>query len=136
MTKHSVVFIALVLALASVACSSTGTTSGRSARANRISNLITEAELAEVTHQNVFDAVRQLRPVWLRVRGQGTVSIDRESTIQVYLDGIRRGSTLLLGRLQPSLVQEIRYLDPNSAAIRYGSSHRNGAIMVTLKQRR
>lgn len=133
MTKRSVVFIALVLVLASVACSSTGSTSGRSARTNRISPLITEAELAESTQQTVFDAVRQLRPAWLRIRGRGLVSVDRESSIPVYLDGILRGSTRLLGRLRPSEVQEIRYMNPNDAAIRYGSSHRDGAIMVTLK---
>lgn len=136
MTKRSVVFIALVLALASAACSSTGSTSGRSAGANRISNLITEAELAETRQQTVFDAVRQLRPAWMRIRGQGLVSVDRESSIPVYLDGILRGSTRLLGRLRPSEVQEIRYMEPNDAAIRYGSSHRDGAIMVTLKQLR
>ncbi len=134
MTKHSVIFIALALALASAACSSTGSSSGRSARINRNSNLITESELAEVTQQNVFDAVRRLRPAWLRVRGRGMVSLDMESTIPVYLDGILRGSTALLGRIRPSEVQEIRYLDPNDATIRYGSSHRDGAIMVTLKQ--
>ncbi|GMR12821.1 MAG: hypothetical protein BMS9Abin29_1014 [Gemmatimonadota bacterium] len=136
MTKHSVVFIALALALASAACSSTGSASSRSARRHRNPNLITEAELAEVAQQNVFDAIRQLRPAWLRVRGRGTVSIDRESTIPVYLDGVLRGSTLLLGRLRPSGVQEIRYLDPSTATIRYGSSHRDGAIMVTMKQLR
>lgn len=134
MTRHSVVFLALALSLASAACSSTGSTSGERARINRNSNLITEAELADVTQQNVFDVVRRLRPTWLRIRGRGTVSIDRESTIPVYLDGILRGSTRLLGRLRPSEVREIRYVDPNDAAIRYGSTHRDGAIMVTLKQ--
>ena len=134
MTKHSVVFIALALTLASSACSSTGSSSGRSARSNRNPDLITQAELAEVTERNVFDAVRRLRPQWLRIRGRGMVSINRESTIPVYLDGIRRGSTALLGRIRPSEVQEIRYLNPNDASLRYGSSHGDGAIQVTLKQ--
>lgn len=134
MTKHSVVFIALALTLASSACSSTGSSSGRSARVSRNPNLITEAELAEVTERNVFDAIRRLRPAWLRVRGRGMVSMNLESTIPVYLDGIRRGSTALLGRIRPSEVQEIRYLNPNDASIRYGSSHGDGAIQVTLKQ--
>lgn len=133
MTKHSAVFIALAIALASAACSSTGSTSSSSARVRRDPNLITRAELADVTQQNVFDAVRRLRPAWLRIRGRGSVSIDQESTIPVYIDGFLRGSTRLLGRLRPSVVQEIRHLDPNDAVVRYGSSHRDGAIMVTLR---
>lgn len=136
MTKRSILFIALALALASAACSSTGTKSGGPTRATRDRNLITAAELAEVTQQNVFDAVRRLRPAWLRLRGRGTASIDRESSIPVYLDGVLRGSTRLLGRLRPSQVREIRHLEPNEAAVRYGSSHRDGAIWVTLKQGR
>ena len=133
MTKHSVVFFALAVTLASAACSSTGATSDGPARARRNPNLITRAELADVTQQNVFDAVRRLRPQWLRIRARGSVSIDQESTIPVYIDGFRRGSTRLLGRLRPSVVQEIRYLDPNDAVVRYGSSHRDVAIMVTLR---
>ena len=62
------------------------------------------------------------------------VTIYQESTIPVYIDGVLRGSTRVLGRLRPSLVQEIRYLDPNDAALRYGSSHSDGAIRVTLKR--
>ena len=134
MTKPSVVFLALALATASAACSSTGTTSDGAARANRDLNLITAADLAGVTQSNVFDAIRRLRPAWLRVRGRGMVTIDRESTIPVYIDGVLRGSTRLLGRLRPSLVEEIRHVEPNDAALRYGSSHKDGAIRVTLKQ--
>ncbi len=134
MTKPSVVFLALALATASAACSSTGTTSGGAARANRDLNLITAADLARVTQPNVFDAIRRLRPAWLRVRGRGMVSIDRESSIPVYIDGVLRGSTRLLGRIRPSLVEEIRHLEPNDAALRYGSTHKDGAIRVTLKQ--
>ncbi len=134
MTKPSVVFLVLALATASAACSSTGTTSGRAAGANRNPNLITAADLADFMQPNVFDAIRRLRPRWLRVRGRGMVTIYEESTIPVYIDGVLRGSTRVLGRLRPSLVQEIRYLDPNDAALRYGSSHSDGAIRVTLKQ--
>lgn len=134
MTKPSVVFLVLAFATASAACSSTGTTSGGTARANRDLNLITAADLADVTQSNVFDVIRRLRPAWLRVRGAGMVTIDRESTIPVYIDGVLRGSTRLLGRIRPSLVEEIRHLEPNDAALRYGSSHKDGAIRVTLKQ--
>ena len=134
MTKHSAVLIALALTLAPAACSSTGTTSDGSARARRNPNLITAAEMADVSQQNVFDAIRRLRPAWLRVRGRAAATIDRESTIRVYVDGFLRGSTRLLGRIRSSVVQEIRHLGPRDAVLRYGSSHRDGAIMVTLKQ--
>ena len=133
MTRPSVVLFALALVSASAACSSTGTTSGGAARANSNRNVISAADLANANDVTVFDAIRRLRPAWLRVRGRGMVDINRESTIPVYIDGVLSGSTRLLGRIQPSRVQEIRYLEPNDAEIRYGSSHRDGAIRVTLK---
>ena len=134
MTRPSIVLLALALATASAACSSSGTTSDGAARANRNRNLITAADLADVTQPNVFDAIRRLRPAWLRVRGRGIVTIEQQSTIRVYIDEVLRGSTRLLGRIRPSQVQEIRYLEPNVAEIRYGASHRDGAIRVTLRQ--
>ena len=126
-------FVTLMLVFGATACSSSGTASGGPARASRNPNLVTAAELAESTQINLFDALRRLRPAWLRVRGSGTVRSNQETFIQVYIDNVLRGSSALLARIRTSSVSEIRYMDPNDASLRYGSSHRDGAIMITLR---
>ena len=132
MKSSRLALLALVLVMGSTACSSSGTTPNSRARANRNSDVVTAAELVEVNRGNLFDAVRALRPDWLRVRGRGTVGINQQTSIRVYIDNVQRGSTSLLARIRISSVREIRYLNPQQASLRYGSTHRDGAMWITL----
>ena len=132
MKTRRLALLALVLVVGPIACSSSGASSGSRARANRNSNVIEAAELRDANYTTLFDAVRTLRPTWLRVRGRGIVGIGEETLIQVYIDDVRRGSSAILARIRISSVRGMRYMNPTDAALRYGSSHREGAIWITL----
>lgn len=125
--KSSVSIIALALIMAS--CSSVGTGSATS----RFSNVITAEELADVDYMNGLEALRRLRPNWLRVRGQGTFSRQASAGIRLYVDGRRRNDIFELERIQTSDIREMRFLTGREATTRYGTDHGDGAILIQTK---
>jgi hypothetical protein len=48
----------------------------------------------------------------------------------VVIDGIRVGDPTELGHIPIAIVQEIRFLDPGSATVRYGLGFTAGAIVI------
>jgi hypothetical protein len=90
-------------------------------------------ELAEVSHLNAFEAIRRLRPNWLRIRGLATFNRQEVAGIKVYIDGGLRGHVEQLERIRASDIQELRYHDPRQATTRFGTDHGDGAILVTTK---
>ncbi len=125
--KSSVSIIALALVTAS--CSSAGTGSA----ASRNSNVVTIEELAEVDYLSGLEAVRRLRPNWLRVRGQATFSRQGSAGIRLYVDGRHRHDIFELENISTSDIREMRFLTGREATIRYGTDHGDGAILVQLK---
>ena len=125
--KSSVSIIALALVLAS--CSSAGTGSATS----RNSNVVTIEELAEVDYLNGLEALRRLRPNWLRVRGQATFSGQAYAGIRLYVDGRRYEEILELGNIRASDIRQMQFLTGREATMRYGTDHGDGAILVELK---
>jgi hypothetical protein len=125
--KSSVSMIALALVMAS--CSSAGTGSATS----RNSDVVTIEELAEVDYLNGLEAVRRLRPNWLRVRGQATFSGQAYAGIRLYVDGRRYNEILELGNIRASDIRQMRFLTGREATMRYGTDHGDGAILVELK---
>ncbi len=126
-------------------CASTGSGSGL---ANQ--EALTTIDLVEFTDRTAFDAVRQLRPIWLNDRrggtsglatmaaevdpSQTTSDIQSERGIKVYVNGVqaRDGVDELRG-IRADQVQEMRKLDAQDASMRFGVGHSSGAILVTLK---
>ncbi len=127
MYKSSVSIIALALVMAS--CSSAGTGSATS----RFSNVVTNEELADVDYLNGLQALRRLRPNWLRVRGQATFSRQASAGIRLYVDGRRRNDVFELERIQTSDIREMRFLTGREATTRYGTDHGDGAILIKTK---
>ncbi len=125
--KSSVSIIALALVMAS--CSSAGTGSATS----RNSDVVTIEELAEVDYLNGLEAVRRLRPNWLRVRGQATFSGQAYAGIRLYVDGRRYEEILELGNIRASDIRQMQFLTGREATMRYGTDHGDGAILVELK---
>jgi hypothetical protein len=82
--------------------------------------------------RSALDAVRTLRPAFLRTRPTG--SIQNQAPIVVYVDGVRRGGPETLAGIPAPVVGEIRYLKGNDATTRFGMGHENGAILVTTGQ--
>ncbi len=125
-----VLFLALVV---SGGCASGGG-GGGAGSASSSRDLIVEADLEGLDNLSVYEAIRRLRPNWLRYRGQAVmVGPDRE-TLRVYLDGSYYGDADATGNLQVRNVLEIRFLDARQATLRFGTGHTVGAILVTSRR--
>lgn len=127
---RSLVIGAVSAALALGGCASSGTSPGAAA-GSRDRNLITNAELQGMDALNVYEAVRRLRPTWLRYRGQSVLSGPDRESLRVYVNGSYFGDAESLSNLRARNVQELRFLDARQATLRYGTDHTVGAIVVT-----
>ena len=82
---------------------------------------IVQAELDAVGRDNLYDAVRQLRPEWFSRRTRGNRS--GEEAILVYLDDRQMGNVTVMRRFSTRSVQNVRYLGPTEAQVRYGQTN-------------
>lgn len=106
----------------------------RAATPRAEADLLTAEQLAGHGHQNAYDAIRQLRPQWLRsARGQSSIveSSSSQRGLRVYVDGILFGKASDLRSLEVRAVREIRFLDAGKATLQYGTNHAEGAVVVT-----
>ena len=109
------------LTLLAAACASGGGSGESGPRRNR--NLITSEELTEVAEvDTVFDAIRRLRPNWLR--GRGT------SSVRVFVDGVQMGGTGALRNYRVDVIRECRFISPTDASLRFGTGYGGGVIEV------
>ncbi len=112
-----------LVAVGAAACASGGSSGSRGNP-----NVIAAAELEEFSTLNALDAIRRLRPQWLRRRGQ--------SAPQIIQDGARLGaSTEALRSMSVSDIQSLRYLSASDATMRYGTNFPGGAIEITSRSR-
>ena len=94
-------------------------------------DVLTAAQLAPYVHMNVFDAVRQARPQWLRNdRGQSSFIAEPARGLRVYVDGIPYGKAEDLKSLEVRAITEVRFLDARQATLRYGTNHAEGALLI------
>jgi hypothetical protein len=97
-------------------------------------NVITAEELASRSTLTARQAIEQLRPQFLRIRGTTTLgNASSADVIWVYFDGTRMGTLEVLNNVGVHEIREIRYLNPSEATNRYGTGHVQGAILVTRK---
>jgi len=110
--------------------------SAAEAQKGRKSDVITAEEIAKSGVNNAYDAVKSLRPAWLRTRGAISTQPDSPGSggIQVYLDGVHLGGIDELDNVVAERVQEMRYLSANDATTKYGTGHTQGAIEITTKR--
>ena len=97
-------------------------------------DLITAQEIAAAPDaaRTAFDLVKQLRPLWLSVRGPSSISLGTPKP-QAYVDGVLRGDPSTLSDISRESIREIRHLRGTDATQRFGVNHENGAILVTTK---
>jgi len=131
--RQVLVLAALVLVSA---CSSTGAGSSADARPTPSTdrNLITQEELQRTSASNLFDAIRILRPQWLR-QSPTIIRQGGEGSLLVYLDGVQFGDPTSLRQISLLVVQEARYLSASEAQARYGTQDLHGVIAVTTRHR-
>lgn len=122
--------LALLLVLLSGACSRAGgPETGDMTR--RDPNRLTSVEILDSNSQSAYDAVRLLRPAWLRVRGQSSFSAAQP--VVVYIDGVRMGGPENLAGLTIESVESLEYISALTANQRFGIDHTNGAILVDTR---
>jgi hypothetical protein len=123
--RRSPLLVLLVLAIAA-GCSSNAA-GGRASR----SDTITVDDLRAANATNLYDAVRTIRPNWLRARSPN--SLQNQGQVQVYFDDTRIGGVENLRQLPTQGVAYIRWYDPISASSRWGLDHEQGAIVVSTR---
>jgi len=83
--------------------------------------------------QTAYEVVKQLRSLWLQRRGPSSMTLTAHE-VQVYVNGVQRGGVSALNEVRATELQELQYLRPSDATMRYGVNHENGAILIKLKQ--
>jgi hypothetical protein len=121
----------LALAVALGACASPRTAPADSVMPHSGgADLITRVEIDRGQWRNVYELVRNLRPRWIRARGV-THLPGQVGGVQVYVDGTRLGGVHLLKDLPTAAIQNVTWVDPISAAGRWGLNHGDGVIEVS-----
>jgi hypothetical protein len=100
---------ALAAALVLTACASSGTEQG-----SRNTSILTREEMVEMRVSNVYDAVERLRPRWLQIRTQ--MSLTSPTEIVVFMDRNYLGGPEMLRQFSPNDVARVRYMDGTTAS--------------------
>lgn len=91
--------------------------------------VITREQMVQGNYATVYDAVAALRSMWLRPRGPD--SFINSSIVWVYVDGARVGDVTALQRMQPNLVNTVRFYDGPTATGLWGVDNGAGVIHVS-----
>ena len=131
--KRVAVWACVLCTAVCAGCASSGSGSAAVAgQTGRAADVITAAELATAAAHDAYGAVEQLRPTFLRARGQSSIG-GATVPINVYVNGLLMGDASSLRQLVVSEIKEIRYLSPSDATMRFGTGNSAGAIVVTRK---
>ena len=105
-------------------------------------SVITASELAGTGVATAHDAVRLLRPQWLRDPGVHVIGEQQcpvrwtdvpacpDRRLVVYLDASRLGSIETLKEVSAQNIRSIEFLDGAAATYRWGAGHSHGAILI------
>lgn len=118
----------IVLGLATSACAAASSTTRPVYSASR--EVITAAEIVASRVTDVYQAVLQLRPEYLRRRSMPTIAPYRGPEVTVFLDDIEFGNAQSMRNIPLERVRVIRYLTPSEAALRWPGQHAGGVIHV------
>ncbi len=94
-------------------------------------NVLTGEQLRDTHQTTVFDALRRLRPQWLRARGAARVS--GNLTVSVFMGRQRMGNVDFLRTLDPQAVRELRLYTASDATTMFGIDNEGGVIAITLR---
>ena len=97
-------------------------------------DLIAADELAHSSEIYLYDAIRRLRPAFLKPRGVAAYGAPETTVLTLYVDGQRMDSIDDLRRISCDEVLAVRFYEPQTANAKF-AAHNNsgGAIEVTLK---
>lgn len=121
----------VMLGLVSTACAAAGPTTRPVRSAGR--DVITAAEIVTAKVSDVYQAVLQLRPEFLRKR---TIRMAAAPTynapgVVVFLDDLEFGAAESMRHIPLQRVRVIRYLTPTESSLRWGGQYPAGVIHVS-----
>ena len=97
-------------------------------------DFIAADELAHSTDLTLYDAIRRLRPNFLKPRGVAAYGAPETTVITLYVDGQRMDSVDDLRHISCDEVAEVRFYEPQVANAKFaGHNNAGGAIAVMLK---
>lgn len=104
-------------------------------------NVLLAAEIAAQPNISyAADAIRQLRPKFLRyaTRLRSPSTGDDAVGPVLYVDECKEcgGGLVELGRIKTVEIVQIKFVEPTKAMALYGDDHRNGAIFITTISRK
>lgn len=122
----------LAVVLLCAACAATSSKGAGGSSRNR--DVIENAEIAGSSGATAYDVVAQLRPEYLRSRGQSSLTETAPVTAIVYIDNIQMGSLSALRNLDAQAMLRVEYLNAPDATTRFGTDHNGGAVLVFTKR--
>jgi hypothetical protein len=99
-------------------------------------DILTASEIVASRVTDVYQAVIQLRPQFLRRRNTQPMPVAAFPATFVYLDDLPYGGVESLHQIPIERVRVIRYISSITANVRFGGSHPQGAILVTTMRER
>jgi hypothetical protein len=126
--------VSVALALTGCAAASTNRVSYTDTMSS--SSTLTAADFERVpSATTALEAVRQLRPLFLRPRPGSNALRNQPSVVAVYIDNLYAGNVDVLQTIPPSEIAQMHYLQRSDAMTFAGSATAgDGFIMVTLKK--
>jgi hypothetical protein len=134
-TSRIGVFLGVLSLCGTAACTGMGASNppgGAATVSDR--NLLTEEDLAGMEDLNAYQAIRRLKPLWLRYRGQSVLEGPEREGLRIYTDGTFFGDAETLSQIPVRNVMEIRYLDARQATLRFGTDHSVGALLIKTRR--
>lgn len=95
-------------------------------------NVLSGEELRQTGVANLWDALRRLRPQWLRARASGSLISPAAQEPVVFLHGVEYGPLRSLQQMNIDQVRRVEWVDGRTATTRFGTGHGGGVIMVDL----
>jgi hypothetical protein len=89
--------------------------------------------MQRVQFNNLYDMVQALRFRWLQTRGPDSINM-APGQVQVRLDDTQLGGVESLRNIAPAGVTSISWVDPTTAAARWGMGYGHGAIVVSTRR--
>ncbi len=120
--------ISLLIVVALTACATTNSKTTYSRH-----NVLKTEEIRKQVASDAYNLIRNLRPLWLRNRGQRSIHFNNEASYPtVYVNDSKHGDIDSLYLISTQQVKEVRFLNASEATIRFGLNHAGGAILIKI----
>lgn len=102
--------------------------SGGSGSSSGSATVITGEQLMATNQNNLFQALQNLRPQWLRSRG--SASLTSPTQVMLFVNEAPYGTVNDLSSIPIDAVQDIRFLNASEAGSRYGTAAGAGGLLL------